>query len=71
MKRKAIHFTSNHTIEVLQAATGKYFSQIAYLGNKVIWYMEGTTDDRSEAFDLACNRLDALAEAYVSEGEQE
>ena len=73
MKRRALDFTSNYRIEVVQSsASGKYWSQLADEStNKVLWMMEGLTDSRSEAFDLACNRLDALAEQYVSEGEPE
>jgi len=70
-KRRAIDFTCNCSIEVCQSlATGRYWAQIND-EQGLAWQMQGDTDCRSEAFDLACNRLDALAEAYVSEGEQE
>lgn len=70
--RRAIDFTSNHTICLFQGESGRYWSSIHDSEtDKPVWSMNGTTSDRSEAFDLACNRMDALAEAYISEGEPE
>jgi hypothetical protein len=72
MKRRAIDFTTQHVIEVWQSEnSGRYWSQICQGRDVAIWTMCDNTDSRSEAFDLACNRLDALAEQYVSEGEPE
>ncbi len=73
MKRRAIDFTSSRTIVVLQSeATGRFWSEIrAWPDDGLVWEMTEPTDSRSEAFGLACNRLDALAEQYVSEGEPE
>lgn len=72
--RRAIDFTSDHIIQVYQGSDGRYWSKIikeGILTTAEVWEQVDTTDSRSEAFDLACNRMDALAEQYVSEGEPE
>ncbi len=71
MKRKAIDFLMDREIHVLHAANGKFWAQIVHNNVDIEWELKECADSRQEAFDLACNRLDALAEAYVSEGEQE
>lgn len=71
--KRSLDFSSRYRIEVVQSeVTGKYWGQVVNDGDGTpLWVMKGSLESRSEAFDLACNRLDALAEAYVSEGEQE
>jgi hypothetical protein len=70
-RRKSIDFTINHEIHIYQGYNGKYWSKIIEesTGNPVWELKESTTYD--DAATLAKYRLDALAEAWVEEGEPE
>ncbi len=75
MKRKSTDFTIEIAIEVHEGTGGKYWSQLVNTGTinekLIVWQMKEMTDSRSEAFDLACNRLDAMTEKWLEEGETE
>lgn len=74
MKRKAIDFTADYEINIVQSVAnpGKFWSQIQQTGSGMgVWLQTDVSDTRADALCKAEYELDRRAEAWLEEGEPE